>query len=87
MQPLFSAGQLEGCTMIYSAIARDWSYKQGGYIRVDGSFGLLYAKGQIGISLKVGLQDINPRTKSFTPSPLRSAFRVRQQDHQKRGCG
>src|SRR2546430_17528152 len=39
-QPIFRDGRLGGCTVVYGALARDFTYKQGGYITVNGNFGL-----------------------------------------------
>jgi hypothetical protein len=61
---------------VYGALAKDFTYKQGGYIAVNGSFGLMSAKGQPAVSLKVVVHDIDPRTNSFTPSPPASAYFV-----------
>ena len=46
-QPVFADGRLDGCTVVYGALAKDFTYKQGGYIAVNGSFGLMSAKGQL----------------------------------------
>jgi hypothetical protein len=75
-QPIFVAGRLNACTMVFDAFAKDFTYKQGGYVKINGSFGLWNAKGQLGITLKVVLHDLDSRTMSFTPSPPASAYFV-----------
>jgi hypothetical protein len=75
-QPIFTAGRLNACTMVFDAFAKDFTYKQGGYVKINGSFGLWNAKGQLGITLKVVLHDLDPRTMSLTPSPPASAYFV-----------
>ena len=60
-QPIFAAGRLNACTMVFDAFAKDFTYKQGGYVKINGSFGLWNAKGQLGITLKVVLHDLDPR--------------------------
>ena len=75
-QPLFADGRLDGCTIVYGALAKDFTYKQGGYIAVNGSFGLMSTKGVLGATLKVVLHDVDPRTNKFTPSPPASAYFV-----------
>jgi hypothetical protein len=75
-QPIFRDGRLGGCTVVYGAFAKDFTYKQGGYITVNGNFGLMSGKGQLHANLKVVVQDTDPRTNSFTPSPPASAYFV-----------
>jgi hypothetical protein len=75
-KPSFAGGQLNGCTVEFGVLARDWTYKQGAYIRVGGSFGLVSAKGIVSAMLKVILHDIDPRTLNFTPSPPTNAYFV-----------
>jgi hypothetical protein len=75
-QPVFADGRLDGCTVVYGALAKDFAYKQGGYIKVNGSFGVMNIKGVPGAYLKVVLHDVDPRTISFTPSPPASAYFV-----------
>jgi hypothetical protein len=59
---------------VYGALAKDFTYKQGGYITVNGNFGLMSTKGELGAILKVVVHDTDPRTNSFTPSPPASAY-------------
>ena len=76
-QPVFADGRLDGCTVVYGALAQDFTYKQGGYITVIGSFGLIRTKGELpAATLKVVVNDTDPRTNSFTPSPPASAYFV-----------
>jgi hypothetical protein len=75
-QPSFADGRLHGCIMEFNVLTKDVIYKQGGYIRIGGSFGIANVKGQVGITLKVILLDADPRTMNFTPSPPASAYFV-----------
>jgi hypothetical protein len=75
-QPGFADGRLANCTVEYNVLAKDWVYKQGGYITVGGAFGLMQANGRLGAILKVILHDLEPRTMQFTPSPPASAYFV-----------
>jgi hypothetical protein len=75
-QPVFADGRLEGCTVVYGALAKDFTYKQGGYITVNGSFGLMSVRGELAATLKVVVHDTDPRTNRFTPSPPASAYFV-----------
>jgi hypothetical protein len=62
---------------MFSALAQDHIYKQGGYIAIGGSFGLVGGKGKpLAVSLKVVLHDLNPVTMTLTPSPPASAYFV-----------
>jgi hypothetical protein len=76
-QPYFVEGRLNGCTIVFNALAQDWAYKQGGYISIAGSFGLLGRDEKLlAVSLKVVLHDLDPRTMTFTPSPPATAYLV-----------
>jgi hypothetical protein len=74
-KPQFADGRLWACVMEFSAIERDWLYKQGAHIRVGGSFGVAN-QGEIGVVLKIILYDIDVRTApaTFVPSPPASAY-------------
>ncbi len=76
VNPGFADGQLNNCILEFGVMARDWTYRQGGYIRVGGGFGIMSVKGAVGVTLKVILHDMDPRTMSFTPSPPTSAYFV-----------
>jgi hypothetical protein len=75
-QPNFTDGRLIGCTVVFGALAKDFTYMQGGYITVNGSFGIRSVQGELGATLKVVVHDTDPRTNSFTPSPPASAYFV-----------
>ncbi len=68
-KPFFAGGQLEGCTIEFTALAQDWVYKKGSYIAVAGAFGVMSVKDKLAVTLKVNLHDIDPVTMNFTPSP------------------
>jgi hypothetical protein len=73
----FADGKLNGCVVEFNVLARDWVYKQGAYITIGGSFGVMRAGGQtLGAVLKVVLHDLDPGTMRFTPSPPVSAYFV-----------
>jgi hypothetical protein len=72
----FANGQLSGCTVEFGVLTRDWKYKSGGYISVNGSFGLMATKGVIAAVLKVILHDINPGNGTFVPSAPTDAYFV-----------
>jgi len=74
--PQFADGKLYGCLIEFSTIAQDWAYKQGGFISVAGSFGVMATGGKYSTTLKVIINDIALPTLTTTPSPPASAFFV-----------
>jgi hypothetical protein len=58
----------------FNNIAQDWTYKQGGFIRIGGSFGLMSASNKVAVTLKVILNDIDLKTMNLTPSPPADAY-------------
>jgi hypothetical protein len=74
--PQFSQGELWSCAVDYNVLARDWVYRQGGFITVSGGFGVMQVKKRLAGYLKVVLHDIDPRTMAFTPSRPASAYFV-----------
>jgi hypothetical protein len=62
-QPNFVGGQLDGCSIGFNVLAQDWAYKQGAYIKVSGTFGLMSARqGGVVVVLEVIVHDIDART-------------------------
>lgn len=76
MAPYFAGGRLEGCSVGFRTLTQDWIYKQGAFITVSGSFGVMNIKGTYVGYLKVTVNDVDPRTMQFTPSPPASAYFV-----------
>lgn len=73
--PTMSQGQLVGCGLEINALARDFTYKRGGFIKIGGSVGFLSGRaGQIAVTLKLIVHDVNPVDLSFAPSPPASAY-------------
>ena len=53
-QAHFVDGRLNGCIITFNALAQDHIYKQGSYIAISGSFGLVGGNGKpLAVSLKV----------------------------------
>jgi len=67
-EPTFRDGELVGCTLRYTALAKDFIYKQGAFIAIRGSFGLVAEHGNVGVTLKVVVQDIDPDTAQPKPT-------------------
>lgn len=74
--PVFSDGVLTGCSVVFGALIKDFTYKAGNYVRVDGSFSLMAANRNLAIMLKVVLHDLDPKSLELTPSPPVTAFFV-----------
>jgi hypothetical protein len=74
--PQFREGQLWSCAVDYNVLTRDWAYRQGGFITVNGGFGVMQAEKRLAGYLKVVLHDIDPRTMALTPSRPASAYFV-----------
>src|SRR5215510_7425556 len=74
--PQHKEGQLWSCPVDYNVLTQDWAYRQGGFITVNGGFGIVRVNKALGGFLKVIVNDIDPRTMTFTPSRPASAYIV-----------
>ena len=75
-QPYMTNGKLAGCNLIFEAMTRDFTYRQGQFIKVDGSIGIMGIGGQIGAVLKVVVNEISPPSMTFKPSPPSRAYLI-----------
>lgn len=77
-EPYMNAGKLSGCTLAFDAIAQDWSYRQGGYIKVSGNVGFLRGGQTVGANVKVVVLEIDPNdpTLGLRPSPPSRAYLI-----------
>ena len=57
-------------------LVQDYTYRQGAFVLVGGSFGMLSANNNIAVTLKVVVQDIDNATMALSPSPPVSAYIV-----------
>jgi hypothetical protein len=73
-QPTMLGGKLSGCSLIFEAMTRDFTYRQGQFIKVDGSIGIMVIGGAPGAILKVVVNEINPPSLTFKPSPPSRAY-------------
>jgi hypothetical protein len=74
--PQFADGKLYACLIEFTNIAQDWAYRQGGLIRVGGSFGVMSLGGKVGVTLKVVVHDIQTGSLKLTPNAPASAYFV-----------
>lgn len=77
-RPMFSGASLSGCTIEFATVVRDWAYRQGDYVKVDGAFGFMSMEGIVAPVLKVVVNDIDHAVVglALSPSPPTSAFIV-----------
>lgn len=76
MQPFMSGGQLNGCTLVFNALYRDYTYRNGGFLRVTGNVGLMAMGGTLGSTLKVVVLELDPKRPDLglVPSPPSRAY-------------
>lgn len=68
MEPHVSEGVVVGCQFVFDAVMRDWSYSQGGFLKVSGSVALVGAGGNIGATAKAVVNALDERAMEFRPS-------------------
>lgn len=77
--PYFADGSLQGCTLVFTALHQDWTYRQGALLRVDGNIGIMAPRSrQIASNLKVVVNELrfNTTTPQFIPSAPSRAYLV-----------
>lgn len=79
-EPYMTSGILTGCHLVFNAIAQDWKYRQGAYIKVSGNVGFVKFNNGLGSNLKVVLHDIEAiaPTLRLKPSPPSRAYLIGQ---------
>lgn len=75
-QPYMTDGKLAGCQLIFEALIRDFTYRQGQFIKVDGNVGLMGSGGNVAAVLKVVVNEITPPSITFKPSPPSRAYLI-----------
>lgn len=79
-QPMMSEGKLVACQLVFDSFVRDWTYRQGDFLKVSGSIGFMKADYQgiptLGATLKVIVNEIDLTTDlpTFTPSAPTRAY-------------
>ncbi|MGV6875939.1 hypothetical protein ACUSIJ_25045 [Pseudochelatococcus sp. B33] len=81
--PYFHGGALTGCQLVYETITQDWTYRQGGYIRADGSLSIMAMQNgeqrAIGATMKTVINQISVNQQNgieFIPSPPSRTYLV-----------
>lgn len=69
-EPQVRNGDLIGCTFSYDALVRDWKYRNGGFLKVSGSLGILGPDGSFGAMQKLVVNhiDYSGPTPQIVPS-------------------
>ncbi|MBX3543574.1 hypothetical protein [Chelatococcus sp.] len=80
-EPVMSQGSLIGCQIVYETTIRDWTYRKGAPLRVDGSVGFMTGErgdvSKLGATVKVVVNEIDNDTKYqviFRPSAPSRAY-------------
>lgn len=74
--PQFADGKLFACIVEFNSIVRDDVYRVGSFIKVFGSFGLMSAKNNIAVTLKIVVHDFDVSTGALTPSAPANGYFV-----------
>jgi hypothetical protein len=69
-----SGGKRLGCTLVFTAIAEDHGYRQGGMISLNGHVGIMRSGDRIAATLKVVLHDLNLVRTGVQREPSAPAF-------------
>lgn len=80
-QPFISEGVVTGCTFVFNALNRDHVYRQGDFIRISGSFGLMKSQNTVGVTVKVIVNEMVPDSNGqivLKPSTPDRAYLVGQ---------
>ncbi len=75
-QPLMMSGKLTGCQYVFEGMLRDYTYRAGQFIKVDGSIGIMTVQGKLASTVKVVVNEITPPSLSFKPSPPTRAYLI-----------
>lgn len=68
-QPGRSSGTLHSCNLAYRAIHTDYAYRNGDAILIDGNFGTFEANGNLILTLKIGIKELNSPSGAPYTSP------------------
>lgn len=74
--PQFADGKLFACVIEFSSLVRDNVDRVGAFSKVFGSFGLMVAKGGVGVTLKIIVHDFDLRTGNTNPNAPKNGYFV-----------
>lgn len=57
-QPIATEGVIEGCSLVYNAVALDHAYRKGNPVLGVGNFTVMGSNKQWGMTLKIGVADV-----------------------------
>jgi hypothetical protein len=72
--PLFSDGNLTGCSMEYSSLIRDRIYKGGNFVNPSGSILVMGSDKNLLVSLKTVVNDLNSKTAKLEPDAPEAVY-------------
>lgn len=78
-QPYLREGQLIGCQYVFEAITRDWTYRRGQPLKINGSIGIMGMEGSFSTTLKVVVNEIKASSDfqlTLIPSPPSRAYLI-----------
>lgn len=52
-EPMMQSGKLQGCSIVFNSLVRDWNYRAGSYLKVEGSVVIIITDANFGALLKV----------------------------------
>jgi hypothetical protein len=72
--PIFRDGNLTGCSLEYGSFIRDNMYKQGGFVNLGGSVGVIISNNELDVMLKVVINDLNIESFKLAPDAPEAAY-------------
>lgn len=77
-QPLMLDGKLAGCSLVFDALAPDWTYHDGAPLKVNGNVAVLVNDKTVASSLKVVVHEVrlDAGQMVFDPSPPSRAYLI-----------
>lgn len=58
--PSISNGKLQGCQLVFDAIAQDYTYNDGAFLKISGSASIMSSGGKMGATVKVVAEVLDP---------------------------
>lgn len=78
-EPMMQSGKLQGCSIVFNSLVKDWKYRSGNYLKVEGSVLIVITETNLGAMLKVVTNAAamgRDGTLTLTPSPPSRAYLI-----------
>ena len=78
-EPMLTSGKLQGCSIVFNALTTDWKYRNGAYLKIDGSVVISISETGAGAMLKVVANEVVTAANgslTFAPSAPTRAYLV-----------